>query len=145
MKRSVFWRRLTQPNDAKDEVLYQREHSNARAARSRLSVCLLLLLSSCHGASDSAGEGSFREREHISVPTQYSACAKLVDRYIASTKQWSEQDYKVSFERAKADATDFQVAHIEDSRHPSTVGSGMSVLVQVNCSSGRIVRELAYQ
>lgn len=114
-------------------------------ARSWLGVYLLLLLSSCHGASDSAHEASFRERAHISVPTEYSACAKLVDRYISATKQWSAQDYKVSFERAKTDATDFQVAHIEDFRVPSTVGIGMSVLVQVDCSSERIVRELRYQ
>lgn len=102
------------------------------------------IFSSCSRQPIDSRESSFRLRPHIQVTPDLARCAELVDSYVSSTKHWAKADYKLTLAPARGAATSFEVHHIDDYLDPH-VGGGKSIRVEADCSSNKIVRELAYQ
>ena len=104
----------------------------------------ILLACSEYDTADAVAE--FRSRPHIQASAERMECANLVDRFVASTKHWADADYKVAFENVEGDVTVFRVSHVDDySRDEPYLGGGTSILVEADCGSGRVLRELGMQ
>ena len=104
------------------------------------------MLTACSERPANDREANFRSRPHVQSTPELLACANVVDRHVASVKGWPEADYKVEpFRSAEIRGASFLVSHVDDYRGPAVPGAGASVVIEVDCDAGQVLRELRFQ
>ncbi|MBK7520766.1 MAG: hypothetical protein IPJ33_07470 [Gammaproteobacteria bacterium] len=112
-----------------------------------ISSLVMATVSGCHRASDHGAE-EFLSQPQIKAPPEYSECAVMVNKYVATQKLWKEENYNISFDGLDRESGDqvFRVSHIDTYQTPIGIGGiGSSFFLHVDCANMKIKGEYKQQ